>query len=115
MQRLLIAFVILIATLSTVPSCAGNLPEGKNGSEAPTLATDILSVRGLVMDVTANTLTDLTSLTVRAYSGGLWTFTADEFVGMTPSHLMEHRVLAQPVTVSYKETPNGLVVLRITD
>ena len=105
--RLLVVLLSTIATLWLATACGGN--------GTPTRAPDTLNVHGLVVEVAAKSLTDLASLTVRDEMGSLWIFTAEGFVGMTPSHLTEHRLLGEPVTVSYKETPDGLVALRITD
>ena len=50
-----------------------------------------------------------------ALTAKLWTFTSEGFVGFTPSHLREHQILALPVTVSYRETADGLVAVSVTD
>ena len=115
MQRLLVILLISIAGLSAASACGGNGPEGTGESGTRTPAMDTLTVRGLVVEVSAESLTDLASLTIRDEPGDLWTLTAEGFVGMTPSHLREHQLLGQPVSVSYKETPDGLVAIRITD
>ena len=72
-------------------------------------------VRGLVVEVQGGSITELESLTVRDEAGRLWTFKAEGFVGFTPSHLREHRDFLLPVTVRYRETPEGLLIVSIAD
>ena len=74
-----------------------------------------LRVRGLVVEVRAASLTELSFLSVRDDRGTLWEFTAQGFAGLTPSHLREHQAFQQPVTVRYVETPDGLVAVSLTD
>ena len=75
----------------------------------------MLEIRGLVADVQAGSILKLDSLTIRDEEGRLWSFKVEGQLGFTPSHLREHQVLAQPVIVRYRETPDGLVALDLTD
>ena len=68
-----------------------------------------------MVNIQAKSLVNLDSLTLKDESGVLWTFKAQGFVGMTPSHLREHRLLAQVLTVRYVETPEGLIISDLTD
>ena len=91
--------------------------EARLGTREPaaTEAGATLEVQGLVVEVRGDSLTKVDSLSVRDEAGKLWTFTTEGFVGLTPSHLREHRALALPVTVRYRETPDGLLALSVTD
>ena len=73
------------------------------------------SVRGMVVEVDAASLLDLESLTVLDDAGKRWTFVARGYRGFTPSHLNEHRVLGDPVTVVFHRGSGGLVIDDITD
>ena len=74
-----------------------------------------MTVRGLVVEVRGRSITDLGFLAIRDEAGGLWEFYADGFAGFTPSHLREHQAFGQPVTVTYRETPDGLMVVGLSD
>lgn len=73
------------------------------------------SVRGHVLDVQARSLTEVESLTLVDDQGKEWQFQAQGNVGFTPSHIREHMLLGQPVTVFYREEGEALVAVRVTD
>lgn len=73
------------------------------------------SVRGHVLDVQARSLTEVQSLTLRDSEGGEWIFETVGNVGFTPSHIREHMMQGEPMTVFYEERNNRLVATRVTD
>ncbi len=86
------------------------------GGQAAPAEESLQSVRGAVTEVEAGTIIDLTSLTVVDGEGRTWSFRAKGFVEMTPSHLRQHALLGDPVTVYYRVTDNGtLVAVRVED
>jgi len=72
-------------------------------------------VVGRVTEVVSASVTALADLEVIDGEGTLWRFEAHGFVGMTPSHLEEHRVLGTDVRVEYFEEDGRLVIIEITD
>jgi hypothetical protein len=83
--------------------------------DSPRTEPEVGQVRGLVVEVTSGSLTELASLVVRDDKGRLWEFRAGGFVGFTPSHLREHQAFGLPVTVRYRDAPDGPVVVSISD
>ncbi|HYU21392.1 MAG TPA: hypothetical protein VEQ11_22130 [Chloroflexota bacterium] len=72
-------------------------------------------VRGLIVNVAAASITQLEALELRTDDGQLLRFRVEGDVGITPSHSREHMVLAEPVTVTYRDTPDGRLALRVDD
>ena len=73
------------------------------------------TVRGVLVDVAARSLTELRSFEVRTDDGRRLSFRVEGDVGMTPGHLREHMLLAEPVTVTYRESADELVALHLED
>ena len=79
------------------------------------------TVQGQVTDLQSRSLTEIATLTVQDDAGRLWAFQAEGPINYTPSHLREHRLTGQPVTVYYRNEGNGrdegerLLAVRITD
>ncbi len=78
---------------------------------APTTGT----VRGLLTDVQAASLTMLREVELRADDGRTLRFTVEGDTGITPSHAREHMVNAEPVTITYRSERGQMVALRIDD
>lgn len=72
-------------------------------------------VRGLVLEVNAKSLLDIESLTIVDNVGNTWNFNAKGFRGFTPSHLNEHRVLGDPIAVTFHRIEGDLVIEEIID
>ena len=72
-------------------------------------------VRGLVLEVNAKSLLDIESLTIVDSVGNTWNFNARQFRGFTPSHLNEHRILGDPITVTFHRIEGDLVIEEIMD
>ena len=105
---------VLLASVFVVAACgASSEPNSPDNGQTP--SAGILQVHGQVVEVSAESLTILESLTIQDGDGRTLSFTARGFAGFTPSHLRDHRALGQPVTVSYEKTSDGLVVVSITD
>ena len=75
------------------------------------------SVTGQVVSVERGSVTTISSLTLEDDSGTRWHFAgASTFAGFTPSHLEQHGVLREPVTVEYERTADGrLKILTVSD
>ena len=103
-------FILGLVLIATVPGVAGC------GGDAADVASP-QSVRGLIRDVEARSLLELESLTVEGQRGRVWRFEArgEKLPELTPSHLREHMVLGQPVTVTFHQEDGVLVLDAITD
>lgn len=99
-----LAPVLLLAFLSAVAwSCGGP------GEQ---------SVRGLVVAVEASGPVEWESLTVRDATGQELTFRRGTEVDLRfwrASHLRDHMARAEPVTITYRRTGDGLVAVEIED
>ena len=84
-----------------------------NGSSAG--PGDTMTVRGMVVEVRGKSITELELLAIKDVAGDRWEFHAEGFAGFTPAHLREHQAFGQPVTVTYRETRDGLMVVGLSD
>ena len=75
------------------------------------------TIHGLIRDVQVRSLLELESLTVEDEDGGLWVFEAwgKRLTGFTPSHLREHMVLGDQVTVTFHREDGILIVDDLSD
>ena len=74
------------------------------------------SVRGLVVQVEARSLTELEFLDVEDDTGFVWRFRPGiSYRGFTPSHLREHMVQGLPVTVVYRWKDDAPLMEDVTD
>ncbi len=72
-------------------------------------------VRGLVVDVEASSASQLASFELQTTTGSRIRFHVDGDVGITPGHTREHMLGAEPVTVTYRDTPRGAQAIRVDD
>ncbi len=72
-------------------------------------------VEGLVVEVVGRNIVELETLGIRAEDGTVWTFTAEGPLEFSPSHLREHQLFGETVTVSYVRRGELLVAVKITD
>ncbi len=72
-------------------------------------------VRGLLTDVQPASIAILREIELRADDGQVLRFAIEGDTGITPGHAREHMVNAEPVTITYRSTPEGRVALRIDD
>lgn len=73
------------------------------------------TVRGVLLQVQASSISRADEIEVRADDGRVLRFAVSEEVSMTPGHLREHMLFGQPVTVTYRVAPSGLVAVDIQD
>jgi hypothetical protein len=103
-----LAFAASLALALALSACGG--------ADAPDGPAE--SVSGVVVDVQAESLLELSSLKVRDEAGVTWEFVRRGPGGvgeLTPSHLRQHGVLGEPVTVTFRREGRLLVIDRITD
>ena len=93
--------------------------DGDNSDGAPNAGSELRleSVRGMVLEVEAESLISLAALEVRSDDGAVWRFEGRGKVvsGFTPSHLNEHKLLGQSVAVTYYREGEKLILHDITD
>ena len=107
-----VGFLALALMLALVVAC------GASSSDAGNIETDPQSsqVRGRVLEVVGRNIVELETLRIRDESGKEWTFGAAEgFIGLSPSHLREHKLLGESVLVTYVIQGNELIAVDITD
>jgi hypothetical protein len=73
------------------------------------------TVDGLVVNVTAASFSQIARFDVRTDDSRIITFAVEGDVGVTPSHLRQHMVLAEPVIVTYRESADGPVATLVED
>jgi hypothetical protein len=74
------------------------------------------SVTGIVVRVEAASLTELEFIDVQDDTGFVWRFRpGDSYRGFTPSHLREHMVQGEPVTIVYEQSGDVLLMEDATD
>jgi hypothetical protein len=81
---------------------------------APRTAT----VEGVVVNVEATSLADITSFTIRTADGELLEFGLEALengVEFPPGHLAEHVASSAPVVVSYRDEGGRRLAIRIVD
>jgi hypothetical protein len=71
--------------------------------------------RGLITNVQARSIVETEAITLRTEGGQELVLRVDRAVDVTPGHLREHMTLAEPVLVTYEQTPDGLLATRIDD
>ena len=73
------------------------------------------SVLGVIVEVVGRDLLEIELLRVRDDEGKVWTFTTEEFVGLSPSHLRQHQILGEKVLVSYVAKDDILLATDLAD
>jgi len=75
------------------------------------------TVRGLILEVNAKSLLDLESLRLEDEDGTIWLFEGGgrTFPGFTPSHIREHMVAGQRVSVTFERDGDVLTVVDVAD
>jgi predicted small secreted protein len=77
--------------------------------------SDLKTVRGVVTDVQSRSLTEIASFSIQDSDGRLWSFETEGPIDFTPSHIREHALMGQRVTVYYQAEGERLLAQRITD
>ena len=72
-------------------------------------------VRGLVIEVVDRDITQIETFRIRDDSGRLWTFTTEDDIGMSGSHLRLHGVLGESVSVVWTERDGRLIATQLRD
>ena len=72
-------------------------------------------VEGLVVEVVGRNIVELETLRIRTPDDKVWTFTAEGPLEFSPSHLREHQLFGETVTVSYVRRGELLVAVEIGD
>ena len=108
--RQLVVALLVAALLPAVVACDSN---SSDGATEGTVGT----VRGLIQEVKSASLLEVESLVVLDENGNLWEFETrgKRFAEFAPSHLREHMVLGQQVSVTYHSEGIVLVADRIAD
>ncbi|PKB78306.1 MAG: hypothetical protein BZY88_19245 [SAR202 cluster bacterium Io17-Chloro-G9] len=80
---------------------------------------DRRQVEGLVVEVVDRNIDQVETLRVKDGEGRVWTFTTEDYLGITPSHLREHQLFGERVVVVYRAEKgrygDRLVALEIND
>ena len=103
--RTLIPVLIIVIAVVIIAAGVANVMSGP------------ASVSGQVVSVDSATVTTIANLTIENAAGEQWSFLGSgTFSGFTPSHLIEHRALREPITVEYEESDSGeLIIVGISD
>ena len=72
-------------------------------------------VKGLVVEVVGRDIVEFETLRIRTRDEKVWTFTSEGPLAFSPSHLREHQLFGEIVTVSYVRRGQLLVAVEITD
>ena len=107
-----LARAALAATFLMLLAC-GNGDDTGAATSRPGEASG--EVQGLVVEVVGRNIVELETLRIRAEDGTVWTFTADGPLEFSPSHLREHQLFGETVTVSYVRRGELLVAVEIGD
>ena len=73
------------------------------------------TVHGQLTDVQTRTFTEIGAFSLRDDVGKTWLFTTDDPLELTPSHLRQHMLSGEEVTVEYERRSGGLVAVSIAD
>jgi hypothetical protein len=97
---------------------------GSGASAAPTPSASAPSgppespIEGVVLEVNASSLSEVSTFTLRADDGRSWEFEVGPLENATefpPAHLHEHQASSTPVRVFFRSEPSRLVAYRIED
>ena len=104
-----LAMLILMVMIALALGC------GRGGTESP--SADERTVRGRLTDVKAASLLEVESITVETETGESFLLEADNriFSGFTPSHLREHMLQGNLVTVTFHQEGERLVLNDVLD
>lgn len=106
-----VALALALALLSCEDmGSSGSAPNAGDGLQ-------LEEVRGMVLEVEAESLISLAALEIQDDEGNTWRFEGRGKVvpGFTPSHLNEHKLLGQSVLVVFYREGEMLALYDITD
>ena len=83
----------------------------------PCSSQEILTARGIVLDVRGASVIKTESLTIKTEDGRVVTFKVGPEVGpeWSPGHLRQHALAGEAVTVRYQKSGDALLAIKITD
>lgn len=97
--------IIILLFFSTSPACA---------KERNFISEKL--VTGFVRQVEQESIDTFSSLIIIDHDGVLWEFGKGTFPDFNPSHLLQHKIMAEPITITFVKEKNGtLKVLKIRD
>jgi len=82
---------------------------------------ELSTVRGVLLEVRASSRVLPEGLVLRDNDGQVWDFRVDPEVAsnreepQTAGHLRQHMALVEPVIIRYRQTPDGLLAVRVAD
>ena len=74
-----------------------------------------LEIRGMVLEVNARDISQIESFRLSGEDGSEYIFTTKDFIGFSPSHLVEHQVQGHSVLVRYINDHGILIAIELTD
>ena len=106
-----VSALAMLVALSLAACGSEGAEVGESGGATPE------TVRGMVLEVEAESLISLRALKIQDEDGVVWRFEGRGKVvpGFTPSHLNEHKLLGQSVEVAFYREGDALVLQDITD
>lgn len=86
-------------------------------ADSSSRAVEVESVRGLILEVNAKSLLELESLSLEDEDGTIWLFEGGgrTFPDFTPSHIREHMVTGQRISVTFERDGDVLTVVDVAD
>ena len=78
---------------------------------------EVETVHGLILEVNARSLLELESLRLEDEDGTIWLFEGGgrTLPGFTPSHIREHMVTGQRISVTFKRDGAALSIVDVAD
>jgi hypothetical protein len=73
------------------------------------------TVHGKLTDVQTRSFTEIESFSLLDEGGETWLFDTEGPLELTPSHLREHMLVGEEVSVEYERRDGGLVAVSISD
>jgi hypothetical protein len=103
--------------LIAIPLVAGGLVALGAGAWVATSGSREPQLRGVVIGVESRDLGHAAAITIQTAEGRQQRFLVDPSVDphWTPGHLRDHMLLAEPITVFYRQAGSDLAAYRITD
>ena len=90
---------------------------GDSGSDTSAQAGHEETVRGLILEVNAMSLLELESLRLEDEDGTIWLFEGGgrTLPGLTPSHIREHMLAGQRISVTFERDGAVLSIVDVAD
>ena len=87
------------------------------GGDSSPRDVEVETVRGFILEVNAKSFLELESLSLEDEGGTIWLFKSGgrTFPDFTPSHIREHMVTGQRVSVTFERDDDVLTVVDVAD